>query len=695
MSLMANLPRHTLAIGLMCTTALVPANAGWAQDQDPHYLGQVLLSGLNRAVTVEDAATSVQVLDDEAIERDPGNASVQEAVRDVPNVYFPSTTGAPVIRGQPTQGPNRGASAFFAGTTPRATISVDGRRLGFNELSFGSTTLWDIDSVEVYRGPQTTSQGANSIAGAVVVNTKDPTFEREGSARLAYGSFGRRQVSAAFSQGLGEDVAVRLSFDHNERDSYIKFTNPAFNPGRAPIGEKNTTGRIKLLYAPQENPDLEVKLTYSYTDTEGQHAEPVQTPFAERKSNITNPAGWTNKVHSAAVDMSYDFANDVRLTNRLIFTDTTTRRYVRPLNFGSASVDSKDWSNDLRLTFGNDSSRLSGVAGIYLSRTNAKESVDLSGARGGISRFNDRKGSAGVYAELSYDLTDRLSVTGGLRYQSDRIRRAGTVDFRGRASVDYDETFEALLPSLNVTYDVADNLALGFAYSAGANPGGVSYSLTRGRYVTFKQETAKNYELFMHGAFLNGRLNLAGNLFYTDLRNAQRRVRAPLTPPLFEEITINAEKAHSYGLELSGDYQATDQLKLWGSMGLLRTKFDKFTGALDNYRGKSFADAPEYTVSLGASFDVTKDFTISGAVTHRAGHYSDDLNTAANKTKDTTLLNIQAEYRTDFGGTIYGYVNNVTDEAVATHISPGVRGGRPTATVTSPREFGIGLRMDF
>jgi outer membrane receptor protein involved in Fe transport len=59
---------------------------------------------------------------------------------------------------------------------PRATINLDGHYLNYNEMYFGAPSVWDVDSIEVYRGPQTTSQGANAIAGAIVVKTKDPTF---------------------------------------------------------------------------------------------------------------------------------------------------------------------------------------------------------------------------------------------------------------------------------------------------------------------------------------------------------------------------------------------------------------------------------------------------------------------------------------------------------------------------------------
>ncbi|MGC8030374.1 TonB-dependent receptor plug domain-containing protein, partial [Salmonella enterica] len=86
-------------------------------------------------------------------------------LNDVPNVIYTDSVGAPVIRGMDSQGPNNGQNVFWGGTVPRATINLDGHYLNYNEMYFGATSVWDLDSIEVFRGPQTTSQGANAIAG--------------------------------------------------------------------------------------------------------------------------------------------------------------------------------------------------------------------------------------------------------------------------------------------------------------------------------------------------------------------------------------------------------------------------------------------------------------------------------------------------------------------------------------------------
>jgi outer membrane receptor protein involved in Fe transport len=78
---------------------------------------------------------------------------------------------------------------------------------------FGSAPLWDPDRIEIFRSPQTTTQGQNSIAGAIFVYSKDPTFEPEARVRTIAGDFKTRSISALASGPLSGDVALRLSGD--------------------------------------------------------------------------------------------------------------------------------------------------------------------------------------------------------------------------------------------------------------------------------------------------------------------------------------------------------------------------------------------------------------------------------------------------------------------------------------------------
>src|SRR3546814_2717910 len=120
-----------------------------------------------------DTASSFSLFDAATNESRPGLDTAKDILDRIPNI---TTTGtgnhAPVVRGVDGTGPAEGVDAFFAGTRPRLNIQIDGRPASYNEAIFGDFALWDVEQVEVFRGPQSTQQGRNAIGGAVGVKTK-------------------------------------------------------------------------------------------------------------------------------------------------------------------------------------------------------------------------------------------------------------------------------------------------------------------------------------------------------------------------------------------------------------------------------------------------------------------------------------------------------------------------------------------
>ena len=226
-----------LAAGVsVAALSLLPALAALAQDNvadGATVLEATTVTGEKVSRDMKNTASSVSIKTSREIDREKtGNASVSEVIADVPNVVYSDSVSAPVIRGQDTQGPLTGQGSFWGGTVPRATINLDGHYLNYNEFYFGATSVWDLDSIEVFRGPQTTSQGANAIAGAIIVNTKDPTFTPEGAYQAEIGSYNTKRTSVALSGPIVEDqLAARLAIDYSGRDTFIDYVNAGFQHG--------------------------------------------------------------------------------------------------------------------------------------------------------------------------------------------------------------------------------------------------------------------------------------------------------------------------------------------------------------------------------------------------------------------------------------------------------------------------------
>lgn len=186
------------------------------------------LVGTRVGETAAESSASVDLYDENDLEERPDTREVRDLYEKSPNVVdFGESNLGPAIRGVDSTGPAEGGLGFISGLRPRATLSVDGRPRSSGEYIGGATGLWDVEQVEVYRGPQTTLQGRNSIAGAFVVETRDPTFFWEGAARDSAGTENRNRQSAMISGPLVEDtLAVRLTADRFDGESFVDYTGP-------------------------------------------------------------------------------------------------------------------------------------------------------------------------------------------------------------------------------------------------------------------------------------------------------------------------------------------------------------------------------------------------------------------------------------------------------------------------------------
>ena len=160
-----------------------------AQSAEQVQLEEVVVTGERANRSGFETATSNRVFTTPNIDRSGHNLSATDLLKQTVNtVDLGSGNDLPTVRGVDGSGPAVGAVAFFAGTRPRLNLSIDGRSATYNEFAFGTQSLWDMQQVEVLRGPQSHVRGQNAVAGAVVMRSKDPTDEWEGALRLGLGN---------------------------------------------------------------------------------------------------------------------------------------------------------------------------------------------------------------------------------------------------------------------------------------------------------------------------------------------------------------------------------------------------------------------------------------------------------------------------------------------------------------------------
>ena len=190
-----------------------------AQDAEQVQLEEVVVTGERTNRSGFETATSNRVFTAPNIDRSGHNLSATDLLKQTVNtVDLGSGNDLPTVRGVDGSGPAVGAVAFFAGTRPRLNLSIDGRSATYNEYAFGTQSLWDMQQVEVLRGPQSHVRGQNAVAGAVVMRSKDPTDEWEGALRLGLGNQKTRNVAGVVSGPIVKNnLAFRLSAERQQR----------------------------------------------------------------------------------------------------------------------------------------------------------------------------------------------------------------------------------------------------------------------------------------------------------------------------------------------------------------------------------------------------------------------------------------------------------------------------------------------
>ncbi len=229
---------------------------------------------------------------------------------------------------------------------------MDGHYLNYNEYYYGGTSIWDVNNIEVFRGPQTTSQGANAIAGTIIVNTNDPTFEREGAYQVEIGNYNSKRSSIMLNSPIYKDeLAARLAVDYSGRDTFIDYISPNFQSAGTDQDFSALTARLKLLWEPAEIPGLVTKLTYSHARSNRPSQEAASAPFDELEHLTTSMPSWKQDTNTGILDISYDFDNGIKFYNQTQFSASAVHRHTGTPTNGKADINQKNISNEARITF--------------------------------------------------------------------------------------------------------------------------------------------------------------------------------------------------------------------------------------------------------------------------------------------------------------------------------------------------------
>jgi outer membrane receptor protein involved in Fe transport len=653
--------------------------------------GEIIITGERTPRSMRQTSASVDVTTAERIEALSGADRIEQVLQHTPNVVLGGPSG-PVIRGQDANGVLQGLPGFLGGARPRTTLQIDGRPVTYNELAFGAAGIWDVKRIEVFRTPQTTTQGLNSIGGAIFINSKDPTYDWEGRARLLAGNYKTRQASIALSGPIVDDqLAFRAAADIRRGRPSSKIVD--VTRGANPNNDDYSLLRLKLLSEPGFWPSSRFQLTYAHTESLMPLIEGIRPPFRKRRDPIDNYGTFGTNVDSLTAVLELPVTTKLRASTTLAYGDARVRRFNLP-GLGESDTQSYDYSVEQLLDWNPDGpARL--VGGVSHRRLSLDQLIDLSVFPGvGIGDFDDEQRSVGLFGEVTLQPFARTIVTAGLRYQWDRQRRSGAIGTPARQiPLSYDRSFSAWLPKLSVAYDFSDELRAGMLVQRAYNPGGTTLRLDTGRNENFDPETLWDYELFARGRFAGGALVVAGNLFYMAMRDNQR-FRTFLVPfpggsPILLAQLFNVPRARSYGAELTVDWRASQRLSARAAVGLLETKITRTDAESAVFQGSEFARSPGLTVSGEIDWRPIDPLRLSAQVRHHGSYFSDDRETVALRIGPATIVDTRASW-TAGRVTLFGYARNLFGTFRLRFLNHST-----LATAHDPREIGVGLDSNF
>ena len=658
-----------------------PADAARPEPEAP---GEIVVTGERTERSLKDTASSVVVMTARELEARPAR-EVEDLLAFVPNVQLGTGSQGPSIRGQDTTGALQALPAFLGGNRPRTTLIVDGRAVTYNEFVFGNAPLWDVERVEVFRSPQTTTQGQNSIAGAIFVHTADPTFEPEYRLRLIGGDFHTRQVSTVASAPISAGVAARVAGDlrYNRTTTEIRDIVEDGDPNHQVYGLL----RSKLLFQPGWAPDSRLAVTFAHAQSQSPQLVQTRVPYRERRDPVGGYGVF--RIRADSLTAAFDHRrNDVAAKLVLSAGDSLSER-LAPRGFGQARNAARDWSAEAVVSWAPEGP-LRLTAGIADRHVALNQRIDLS-LLVGVPRFRDRQRGTGLFGEASYAFGS-ATVTAGLRYQRDRQRRTGgfTTAF-GPIDLHYDRSFDAWLPKLSFAYDLSPALTAGLLVQKAYNPGGTTLRFDTGEPDNFEAERLWDYEVFARAALSSG-ISLAINAFYYDMRNAQRakeiRIPAPNGLTVGFADLYNVERARTYGAEAEARWRTGERLSAALGLGLLRTKVTDAGSGNPDIEGREFDRAPHLTASAAVDWRPAARVRLSAQVRHHGGYWSDPLNAPVSRVGSGTIADARGEY--DAGrASLFAYARNLFDTFSIVARDP------LGATLENPREVGVGVEARF
>lgn len=582
---------------------------------------------------------------------------------------------------------------------------------------------YDIERVEILRGPQGTFAGQNATGGAVFVSSNDPEIggTHSGYVLGQLGNYSNGALQGALNIPVSDTFAARVAFNHEQRDSFYDIEGPYTGDDGVDLNSM----RLSMLWEPSDSLSVLFKTDYNDLDLSAYPSDPIGSPndLFEITSNADLQA--RDKFLRSVLKVDYEFAGGTVLRSVSGYQEGNTV-YKADLDGTSAGINT--FRDDVEETMVSqefnlispDDGSFNWILGVYLQNDDLDfpEGEFIVGTPEGnpATEYSlwgkNPKEARAMFGQISFDLSDRLELQVGLRRSKSSTENIVDIlqnglPLQSNQKVEFSKT----TGKVSLNWDVNEDHFL-YAFAAtGYRPGGLNVNVGLGLPEPFDQEEVTSFELGWKSEWLDDRIRTQFTVFHNDYDNFQVSIGYPDIPVFsFQVNTPETTKISGVEAEIQAVF---GNLLVSGGMSAMSSELGEFyatdpripaLGACDtqtgpesfsciNLDGREQPYAPEFTFNLSVEYQFNlANSTLTPRLNY--GHVSDQWATLF-QNKD---LGDSIESRDIFSGqvswvynditaTLYG--TNLTDERYVSAINTGLRLAGP------PRQYGFRVMKTF
>lgn len=689
--------RSSLLGGLLGSACLLGGTAAAAQDAEAINDGnEIIVTARQRSENLQQVPDSITAFSAQAIE-EAGIRSIDDVTALMPNISLVDAQDAGTVAIS-----IRGIGQVRNGEAPIALV-IDGVQMTSTDML--KQALFDLEQIEVLKGPQGALYGRNAIGGAINITTKRPTNDLEGRIGIDYANGDDRRLSASLSGALVPDLLLfRIAADYRKFDGVLH--NVTLDRKVDFAEDLNLRGR--LIFTPADR--LTIDLRGAYGDLKGGASWYIPLPDGQPNNTyipIQNDLLGTSPRRTKDGSLKIDYEFDPFTVSSVSAYNNTKIDLLEDLDWTPASLlgarqirGYESFSQEFRLS-SPSSQRLRWTAGAYL--LDAKKSIDTiillspDAAASGlppsaylplpVAGADEDILTKAAYAQINYSATDALELTAALRYDHDRRTQT---DRLGGGAV-RKASFDEWQPKLSVKYSLSPDHMIYVTAARGFRSGG--FNPPTGVFPEiYRPEVADTLEIGTKNSLADRKLTLNAAAFFMKYKDQQVFVLN-----VADQGIENVAKTDIFGFEVEAQARLNRNLQFGASLGFIDTKIKDFDGTA-LFRGNrlpltyrwSYTLFGQYKAEVSADADLVARVDYSG----RSGNYWHVDN--ADRQDAVHLVNARLTYDAKHYS-IGLYVTNLfkeryTEEFFAKEFSASANDIRYPG---QPRRYGVAATFNF